>query len=239
MGHMGRVIACIYCSRPCLDTFTYTFVWLFPPLCSGLASLQLASTNIWCPLCSMPENNPEDWASVSSDQEMKLTNSSRRPWSLIIHWIWHQFKSSTSFRRSHRHPMPSLATRDTLEVPHADPRAWRGVIVAVSHRGTVPTVQDPRVRILVSTASIWARKPELSCPVAPGAKLRRGRRRPWRVAPTHRVSQGPFIREFVARIRSCCTRSCVLIWTIDPQSDGSSLMKPWTGVVHPDHGPST
>jgi hypothetical protein len=98
-----------------------------------------------------------------------------------------------------------------------DPRAWRGVTAAASHRGIVPAIQDLRVRILVSTASIWARKPELSCSVELRAKLRWGCRHR-RAAPTRWVSQGSFIREPVARIRSRCTHSCVLIWIVDPQT---------------------
>jgi hypothetical protein len=107
----------------------------------------------------------------------------RRPWSLIFHQISHQLKPSTSFRRSCHHPTSSLATSDALEVPHADPKVRRGVTIAASHRETVPIVKDLRVRIPVSTASFWARKHELSCPVASGVRLRRGCRRPLR-SPT-------------------------------------------------------
>jgi hypothetical protein len=78
---------------------------------------------------------------------------------------------STNFRRSRHHSIMSLSTRDTLEVPHTEPKEWRRVPITASHLGTQPAVKEPQVRIPLPFALFWTKKHTSPRPSALGGEL--------------------------------------------------------------------
>jgi hypothetical protein len=93
----------------------------------------------------------------------KIRNPSR-PKNSSFPWISCRLMPTPRFRKSRYRCTPFLDTKEALESPHNDPRAWRRSTTNASCRVAVRAIKDHRVRTPRAAASILYKIPSNHTP---------------------------------------------------------------------------